>query len=208
MRILIADDHAIVRRGLRDILQEEFPFAEIEEVADAEDLIKKVVKNNWDIVLTDLSMPGRGGLDALCQIKQFQPKLPVLVLSMYPEEQYAIRVLKAGASGYVNKNTPPDEFLNAVIKVLSGKKYITATIAERLASSFDYNSGKLLHDQLSDREFEVMKLLAAGKTVSEIAQLNNLVATTISTYRSRILLKMNLKTNADLTQYAIEHGLI
>jgi two-component system invasion response regulator UvrY len=208
MRILIADDHAIVRRGLGDILIEEFPFAEIEEAEDSEDLIKKVVKNEWDVVLTDLSMPGRSGLEALCQIKQLQPKLPVLILSIYPEEQYAIRVLKAGAAGYLNKDTAPNELVNAVNKVASGKKYITDSIAEKLASTLDYSSDKLLHENLSDREFEVMKLLAAGKTVSEIAQLNHLVVTTVSTYRSRILGKMNMKTNADLTKYAIEHKLI
>src|SRR4051812_21450782 len=155
MRILIADDHAIVRRGLRDILLEEFPFAEIEEVGDSEDLIKKVVKNEWNVVLTDLSMPGRSGLEALSQIKQLQPKLPVLILSVYPEEQYAIRALKAGAAGYLNKDMAPDELVNAVQRVVSGKKYITPSIAEKLAYTFDYSSNKSSHEHLSNREFEV-----------------------------------------------------
>lgn len=208
IRILIADDHAIVRRGLLNILQEEFPSAVIEEVGDAEDLVKKVMKEDWDIVITDLSMPGRSGLEALQQIRQYYPKLPVLILSVYPEEQYAIRVLKAGASGYLNKDLAPDELVKAVHRVLSGKKYITPSIAEKLASGFDYHSKKLLHEHLSDREFEVLKMLAAGKSVSDIGAMLHLSVTTISTYRARILAKMNMRTNADLTQYAIEHKLI
>lgn len=208
MRILIADDHAIVRRGLRDILLEEFPFAEIEEVGDAEDLIKKITKNEWSVVLTDLSMPGRSGLDALLQIKQLQPKLPVLILSVHSEEQYAIRALKAGAAGYLSKNMAPDELVNAVQRVVAGKKYITPSIAEKLISAFDYSSDKAVHEHLSNREFEVFKLIASGKSVSEIADNFRLSVTTISTYRARIMVKMNMKTNADLTQYAIAHKLI
>ncbi|MCW3114592.1 MAG: response regulator transcription factor [Segetibacter sp.] len=208
MRILIADDHAIVRRGLRDILLEEFPFAEIEEVGDSEGLIKKVIGNGWDVVLTDLSMPGRSGLEALCQIKQLQPKLPVLILSVHSEEQYAIRALKAGAAGYLSKNMAPDELVNAVQRVVSGKKYITPSIAEKLASAFDYTSDKSSHEHLSNREFEVLKLIAAGKAVSDIADMFHLSVTTISTYRARIMAKMNMKTNADLTQYAIANKLI
>jgi DNA-binding NarL/FixJ family response regulator len=208
MRILIADDHAIVRRGLRDILLEEFRFAEIEEAVDAEELIKKITKDEWTVVLTDLSMPGRSGLEALLQIKQLHPRLPVLILSVHPEEQYAVRALKAGAAGYLNKDMAPDELVNAVHRVVSGKKYITPSIAEKLASVFDYTSDKLLHEHLSNREFEVLKLIAAGKAVSDIADLFHLSVTTISTYRARIMAKMNMKTNADLTQYAIAHKLI
>jgi two-component system invasion response regulator UvrY len=208
MRILIADDHAIVRRGLRNILQDEFPFAEIEEVGDSEGLIKKVIRNEWNVVLTDLSMPGRSGLEALCQIKQLQPKLPVLILSVHSEEQYAIRALKAGAAGYLNKDMAPDELVNAVHHVVSGKKYITPSIAEKLASVFDYTSDKSSHEHLSNREFEVFKLIAAGKAVSDIADMFHLSVTTISTYRARIMAKMNMKTNADLTQYAIANKLI
>jgi DNA-binding NarL/FixJ family response regulator len=208
MKILVADDHAIVRRGLRDILQEEFPLAEITEVPDAEELVNKVMKEHWDVVITDLSMPGRSGLEALQQVKLHQPKLPVLVLSIYPEEQYAVRVLKAGAAGYLNKDMAPAELVNAVNKVLSGRKYITPSIAERLVSTFETSSNQQSYESLSDREFEVFKLLAAGKSVSEIAALFHLSVTTISTYRSRILAKMGFRTNADLTQYAIEHKLI
>lgn len=207
-KVIIADDHAIVRRGLRDILLEEFPSAEITEVADAEELIKKVLKEEYHIVITDLSMPGRSGLEALQQIKQYNSKLPVLVLSIYPEEQYAVRVLKAGASGYLNKDMAPDELVNAVHKVLLGRKYITASIAEKLVSTLDNGSDKSSHEVLSDREFEVMKMLAAGKSVSEIGANLNLSPTTISTYRARILSKMGMKTNAELTQYSIENKLI
>lgn len=208
LRILVADDHAIVRRGLREILLEQFPFAKISEVADGDELFKKVMKEQWDVVITDLSMPGRTGLEALQQMKIHYPKLPVLVLSIYPEEQYAIRVLKAGASGYLNKDMAPDELVNAINHVLSGRRYITPTIAEKLVDSFDHNSQTPAHQYLSDREFEVLKMLAVGKAVSDIGAILNLSATTISTYRSRILSKMNMKTNADLTQYAIENKLI
>jgi DNA-binding NarL/FixJ family response regulator len=205
MRILIADDHAIVRRGLKNILQEEFPLAEIIEVGDAATLLLRVLKEEWDIVISDLSMPGRSGLEALAEIRQHAPKLPVLILSIYPEEQYAIRALKAGAAGYLNKDMAPDELINAVRRVLSGRKYITASIAEKLADFKDVH--KPLHEQLSDREFEVLKLLSSGKSVSEIGTIFNLSVTTISTYRARILKKMNMRTNVDIIQYAIAHQL-
>ena len=208
IRILIADDHIIVRRGLKQILLEEFPFAFIEEVGDAEELIKKVMNEEWSVVISDLSMPGRSGLESLQQIKQNHPKLPVLILSIHPEEHYAIRVLKAGASGYLNKDLAPEELVKAVNCVLAGKRYITASIAEKLASSLDLNSEKVPHEFLSDREFEVLKLIAAGKSVSDIAEQFSLSVTTVSTYRARIMAKMNLKTNADLTLYAIEHDLL
>jgi len=208
IRILIADDHIIVRRGLKQILLEEFPFAFIEEVGDAEELIKKVMNEEWSVVISDLSMPGRSGLESLQQIKQNHPKLPVLILSIHSEEHYAIRVLKAGASGYLNKDLAPEELVKAVNCVLAGKRYITASIAEKLASSLDLSSEKVPHEFLSDREFEVLKLIAAGKSVSDIAEQFSLSVTTVSTYRARIMAKMNLKTNADLTLYAIEHDLL
>jgi DNA-binding NarL/FixJ family response regulator len=207
-RVLIADDHAIVRRGLKDIIRDDFPSAEIVDVADADQLVKKVIQEDWDVVITDLSMPGRSGLEALQQIKQHKPSLPVLVLSIYPEEQYAIRVLKAGASGYLNKDMAPDELVNAINRVMSGRKYITPAVAENLASAFDYQSTKSSHEHLSDREFEVMKMIAVGKAVSDIAHILNLSVTTISTYRARILAKMNMKTNADLIQYALQNKLV
>ena len=208
LRVLIADDHTVVRRGLKQILLEGFPLAEVEEVADAEELVKKIIQSTWDLVISDLSMPGRSGLEALQQIKQIQPKLPVLILSIHPEEQYAIRVLRAGAAGYLSKDMAPDELVIAVQKVLMGKKYITDTIAEKLASVLDRDSSKAPHEILSDREFSVLKLLASGKSVSEIADSMFLSVTTVSTYRTRIMGKMNMKNNADLTLYAIENKLL
>jgi two-component system invasion response regulator UvrY len=208
LRIIIADDHTVVRRGLKQILLDEFPTAVIEEAADADLLLKQVFKEEWDIVISDLSMPGRSGMDALQQIKLHNPKLPVLILSVHSEEHYAIRVLKAGASGYLNKESAPEELIQAVRRLLMGKKYITPTIAEQLASGLDKDSEKPLHEILSDREFEVLKLLASGKSVSDIADQMVLSVTTVSTYRARIMAKMNLKTNADLTLYAIENKLL
>jgi DNA-binding NarL/FixJ family response regulator len=193
---------------LKQILLEEFPTAQIEDVQDAEEMIKKVMNSKWDVVVSDMSMPGRSGLDALQQIKQIQPDLPVLILSIHPEEHYALRVLKAGASGYLSKGSASDELVKAVQTVLLGKKYISASVAEKLASSFSSDTAKHGHELLSDREFDVMKLLAAGKSVSEIADILSLSVTTISTYRARIMTKMNLKTNSDLTKYAIESNLI
>jgi DNA-binding NarL/FixJ family response regulator len=208
MRIIIADDHAIVRKGLRQVLQEEFPSADIVETSDAETLLNLVIKEQWDVVISDISMPGRGGLEVLQQIRQHFPKLPVLMLSVHPEDQYAIRVIRAGASGYLSKESALGEVVTAVRKVLTGKKYITASLAEKLAESMSQDADKLPHEFLSDREFEVFKMLAAGKSVSDIGEQLSLSATTISTYRGRILAKMNLKTNADLTLYAVENKLL
>jgi DNA-binding NarL/FixJ family response regulator len=162
IRILIADDHAVVRKGLKQILLDDFPSCEIEEVSNTEELILKVMKSNFDVVISDLSMPGRSGMEALQYIKQHYPKLPVLILSMHAEEHYALRVLKAGASGYLGKDSASTELVKAVNRVLLGKKYITSTIAEKLASSLDRDSEKLSHEYLSDREFEVLKMLANG----------------------------------------------
>lgn len=208
LRILIADDHTIVRKGLKQILLEEFSNAVIDEVPDAEELIKKVMAQKWDVVVSDLSMPGRSGLDALQQIKSSYPDLPVLILSIHPEEQYALRALKSGAAGYLSKDTVPDELVKAVKKVLLGKKYISQAIAEKLADSFSSASTRQPHETLSDREFDVMKLLANGKSVSDIADMLSLSVTTVSTYRARVMTKMNLKSNSDLTKYAIENKLI
>ena len=208
MKILIADDHIVVRKGLRQIILDEFPFAEIEEVGDAEELIKKVMKSKWDIVISDLSMPGRSGLDSLVQIKESFPELPVLILSVYPEEQYGVRVLKAGASGYLNKDSAPEELIKAMRQVMLGKKYITPAVAEKLVSILNHPQEKQLHEQLSDREFEVLKLLAKGKSITAIAAQLSLSITTVSTYRGRILSKMNMSSNAELVLYAIEHKLL
>jgi len=208
IKILIADDHVVVRKGLKQILVEAFPSAHIEDVGDAEELIKRIIKSEWDVVISDLTMPGRSGLEALQQIKEYYPKLPVLILSMHAEEHYAIRVLKAGASGYLNKDSASDELVNAVNRVLTGRKYITPSIAEKLAATLDQDNDRPSHELLSDREFEVLKSLAAGKSVSEIAHALSLSVTTVSTYRARILVKMNMKTNAELTLYAVENKLI
>lgn len=208
LKILIADDHAVVRKGLKQILLEQYPSAEIGEVADAEMLIASAVQQHWDVVICDMSMPGRSGLDALHQIKQSFPKLPVLIMSIYPEDQYALRVLKAGASGFLGKETIHDDIVKAIETVLLGKKFITSAIAEKLADSLDVGKKNLLHDSLSDREFDVFKLLASGSSITEIGEQLLLSTTTISTYRSRIMDKMGMRSNADLTRYAIEKGLI
>ena len=207
-RFLIADDHTVVRKGLKQILLEAFPSALIAEVTDAEGLLKLVFAESWDVIISDISMPGRSGLEVLQEIKQHYPKLPVLILSVHSEDLYAIRVLKSGASGYLNKDSAPEQLVAAVNRVMQGKKYITPTIAEKLANSLDHDMDKLSHEYLSDREFEVLKLIAGGMAVSDIASRLSLSVTTISTYRSRIMMKMNLKTNAELTLYAIEHKLI
>jgi two-component system, NarL family, invasion response regulator UvrY len=207
-KFLIADDHTVVRKGLKQILHEAFPSAVIEEVGDAEDLFKKVMGSEWDVVISDISMPGRSGLEVLQQIRQNYPKLPVLMLSVHPEDQYALRVLKAGASGYLNKDSASEELVKAVNVVMMGKKYITHSVAEKLASTLEQNSDKLPHESLSDREFEVLKQLSAGRAVSNIAEQLSLSVTTVSTYRARIMAKMNLKTNADLTLYSIENKLL
>ncbi|NCU06101.1 MAG: response regulator transcription factor [Chitinophagaceae bacterium] len=207
-KILIADDHAIVRRGLRLLLLEEYPSADIGEAGDAETLVNKIIQQEWDVVICDISMPGRSGLDALSQVKQIAPKLPVLIMSMYPEDQYALRVLKAGAAGYLGKETIHDDIVKAIQTVQLGKKFITPTIAEKLAKAFEVDTTDQLHERLSDREFDVFKMLASGKAVSEIANQFALSVTTVSTYRSRVLEKMGMKSNADLTRYALEKKLI
>ncbi len=208
IRILIADDHAIVRRGLRQIILDEYPSAEIGEVGDVESLVAQVVKATWDVVICDISMPGRSGIEALQQVKEIQPKLPVLIMSMHPEDQYALRVLKAGASGYLNKDSVHEELIKAIQTVKLGRKFITPSIAEKLAGALNLPAHAALHEQLSNREFDVLLMLASGKSISEIATRLSLSATTISTYRARILEKMKMRSNAELTRYAIEKGLI
>jgi DNA-binding NarL/FixJ family response regulator len=208
MRILIADDHAIVRRGLSEILLEAYPSAFIEQVGDADTLLQKSLDGGWDIIISDLMMPGRSVLETVQQIRQYNPQVPVLILSIYPEEQYATRVFKAGAAGYINKDAAPTELVKAVQRILQGRKYITAVMAEKLASDLSIDKEKAPHELLSDREFHVMKLLAGGKTISDIAGLLSLSPTTISTYRSRIMEKMKMKANTELARYALENRLI
>lgn len=208
MKILIADDHAIVRKGLAQILQEEFPSAEVTEVANSTEVLEQVNKQIWDVILLDISMPGRNGIETLKQIRTNGIKAPVLMLSMHPEEQYAVRVLKAGASGFLNKQSATEELLTAIHKVLAGKKYITSFLADKLAEGLGESGNKLAHELLSDREMQVLQFIASGKTVSEIAEEISLSVNTISTYRARILEKIELHNNAELTRYAIDNNLV
>lgn len=208
MRILIADDHAVVRKGLKQIITDDFPSAEIIEVGDVESLLVHVIKANWDVIICDISMPGRSGVEALEQIKQIKPCIPVLMLSMHSEDQYAMRVLKAGAAGYLNKSTVHEDLIRAIQVVRLGRKYITPSIAERLADLLSGSDREMLHENLSNREFEIFKMIASGKSISEIAEQLSLSPTTVSTYRSRILEKMSIRSNADITKYALENGLI
>lgn len=209
MRILIADDHTVIRKGLKQILLEEFPSAVLEEAGDAEEIIKKTFSGDWDVIICDLSMPGRSGLDVVQHMKQNFPKIPVLILSIHPEEQYAIRTLKAGAAGYLSKDSAADELVKAVKRVLMGRKYISPSIAEKMAEELDQNKAdKAPHELLSDREFDVFKLIAAGMSVSDIAEKFLLSTTTVSTHRARVMAKMDMKSNAELTRYAVEKKLI
>ncbi len=209
MRVLIADDHAVVRRGLEQILVDSLQEIVVGEAGNAEDAIKLVRRQEWDVVVLDISMPGRSGLDALKEIKKLRPDLPVLILSIHPEDQFATRALKAGASGYMTKETAPEELVNAINKVVAGGKYVSASLAEKLASDLERDlGGAPPHKRLSDREYEVLLLIASGHTISEIAEKLSLSVKTISTYRARILEKTELKSNADLVRYAITHGLV
>lgn len=205
-RVILADDHSFIRLGLIQILKDEYPSVEITEVDDGESLVKEVMQHEYDLVISDLDMPGRSGLDALVQIKQLKPELPVLILSIYTEDLYAVRVLKAGASGYMNKKAAPFELITAIQRILLGRKYITPEIAERLLPHIDTN--KKPHELLTNRELEIFKLLASGNTISQIAESLSSALTTVSTHRSRILEKLNLKTNSELTRYAIAHHII
>ena len=205
-RILLADDHSIIRVGLIQILKDEYPDVEVTEVCDGESLIKEVMQHSWDLVISDLDMPGISGLQALEQIKLIKPDLPVLILSIFTEDLYAVRVLKAGASGYMNKNAAPYELITAIQRILMGRKYITPEIAEKLLTNRDVDKNP--HELLSNREFEIFKLLALGKTTTFIADTLSLALTTVSTYRSRIMDKFNLSTNSELTRYAISHHII
>ena len=209
MRILIADDHAIVRKGIKQLLAEEYPSATIAEVGDSESLIAKTSTENWDVVICDLDMPGRSGLDAMQQIKATHPKLPVLIMSIHPEEQYARRLLKAGAAGYLSKDAATEDLAKAVRQVLLGRKYISPAVAQIIADDVAQDRGdKALHESLSNREFEIFKLIASGMSVSEIADKLTLSSPTISTHRARILAKMNMRTNSELTRYALNNKLI
>ena len=208
IKILIADDHAIVRKGLKQILSETSDMIVAAEAADGRQCLELVWKKDLDLVLLDISMPGRGGLDILKELKCEKPKLPVLILSMYPEEQYAVRALKAGASGYLTKESAPEELIAAIRKVSQGGKYVSSSLAEKLAVYLETDAEKPVHEMLSDREYQVMLMIASGKTVKQIADELSLSVKTISTYRARTLIKMGMKNNAEITYYAIKKALV
>ncbi|MDO9064040.1 MAG: response regulator transcription factor [Sulfuricella sp.] len=209
IRVLIADDHAIVRSGLKQILTDSGGITVVAEAENGIEAVQKVraLEGGLDAVVLDISMPGSSGIDALKMIRDVAPKLPVLILSMYPEEQYAVRLIKSGASGYMTKETAPQELVDAIRKVAAGKKYISPSVAEMLAEEVGGGNSSLLHANLSDREYQILLKLASGKTVSGIADEMSLSVKTISTYRSRVLGKMRMKNNAELTHYVISHQL-
>jgi DNA-binding NarL/FixJ family response regulator len=208
MKILIADDHAVVRQGLKQILADEFSRAAFGEAGTAQEAIAKVWENEWDVVVLDITMPGRTGLEVLAEIRKSRPHLPVLVLSMHPEDQFAMRVLKSGAAGYMTKESAPEALVGAIKKVLAGGRYVSPALAEQMASYLGTDVQKPPHERLSDREFLVLRLIASGKTVSQIAGELALSVKTISTYRARILEKMLMSSNAELTHYAIQSRLV
>jgi two-component system invasion response regulator UvrY len=207
-KMLIVDDHAVVRHGVKQILNEQFHAAVIGEAQNAEEMIEQVHRADWDIVVLDVGMPGKSGLVALKELKQLRPKLPALVLSAYPEDQLALRMLKAGASGYLSKDSAPNELVQAIRKILAGGKFVSSAVAELLALNLESDWEKPLHEQLSDREYQVMCLIAVGKSLKDIADDLCVSISTLNTYRARILEKMQLKNNTELTHYAIENRLV
>jgi DNA-binding NarL/FixJ family response regulator len=208
IRILVADDHAVVRQGVKQILADVQDMTVKDEAQNGSETLQKVTDQEFDVVLLDISMPGRSGLEVLEDIKARRPKLPVLILSMHPEEQYAVRALKAGASGYLTKASAPQELIGAIRKAAEGGKYVTASLAEKLIDQLEVNTEKQPHELLSNREHQVMLMLAEGKSVSDIAEELCLSVKTISTYRTRIMSKMGMKKNAELTLYAVHNKLI
>ncbi len=208
LKVLVVDDFPLFRRGVRDLLAEGFQDVKIGEAGNAHEMLELLRRKSWDVAVMDISMPGMSGLDALKLVKQEFPDLPVLILSMHPEEQYAIRLFKAGADGYLTKSSAPEELVKAIKKVHGGGKYVSSSLGETLAFTVKSGAEKNPHELLSDREYQVLCLIGSGKTVSEIADRTNLSVTTISTYRTRILEKMRMKTSAELTRYAIQEGLV
>ena len=209
IKVLVSDDHAVLRTGVTKILMHGLEGVVCGEAGNAEEILEQVQNHEWDLVILDINMPGRSGIEVLREIRRLRPRLPVLVLSMHAEDQYGKRVLRTGASGFMNKNVAPEELIKAVHKVLSGGRYVSPALAEKLA--FDLtsaNAGQAAHEALSEREFEVLCLIASGKTVSEIADTIHLSVATVSTYRARILLKMNMTTTVELIRYAFENRLV
>ncbi len=207
MNILVVDDHELVRKGLLSIISEEFSFAKLQEASNGRDAERFVREQNWNLVVMDMSMPDKTGLDVLKQARASSNKVPILILSIHPENQYAVRVLKAGGNGYISKDCPRQELVNAMVTILNGKKYISQTLAQSLACQLN-DGDKEQHELISDRELQVLKLIASGRTVSEIAIELSLSVPTISTYRTRLLEKMRLKNNAELALYAINNKLL
>lgn len=208
MRILITEDHAVVREGLKLILADHFRKAVFGEARNATEALARVWKDKWDVVVLDITMPGRSGLEVLKEIKRSRPQLPVLILSMHPEDQFAVRLLKAGAAGYLTKESAGEELVGAIRKVVAGGRYISPALAERMASYLTIDVRKAPHERLSDREFLILRMIASGKQVSQIAEEICLSVATVSTYRARILEKMDMKNNSELTRYALEKELV
>ena len=208
MRILIADDHAVVRRGLKEILADALPDVEFSEAGNGDEVMSHLGKTPIGLLVLDISMPGRSGMDVLRDVKHTYPRLPVIILSCHPEEQYAVRCLRAGAAAYINKESAPEELAIATKKILSGGRYVSTSLAEKLIANLDDSAGKPMHELLSDREFEVMNMIAAGVPLTEIGDRLHVSVKTISTYRARIMEKMQMKSNAELTRYAMTHNLI
>ena len=208
MKILIADDHAVVRQGLKQVLAEEFKRAQFAEACNAQETLDHVWAQPWDIVVLDVTMPGRSGLEVLKEIKRARPQMPVLMLSMHPEDQFAMRLLKAGASGYLSKESATSELIGAVKKAMAGGRYLSAAFAEKMAAFMVSDIQTHAHEKLSDREFMILRMIAAGKPVGVIARELSLSIKTISTYRVRLLEKMGLTNNAELVHYAFRHQLV
>ena len=208
INILIADDHSVVREGLKQIISANADMTVLAEAGSGNEAIEKIRNNTFSVVILDIAMPGKNGLDTMKEIKLKHPTLPVLILSMYPEEQYARRFLRAGASGYLTKKSASEELVNAIRTVSKGKKYVTSSLAEQLVGELDITTEKSLHSALSDREFQVLCLIASGKTSGDIADELFLSVKTVSTYRTRILEKLRLKNTAELITYAIQNQLI
>lgn len=206
-RILLVDDHVVVRRGVRAILEDNFPGVVVAEAGNGADALAALAET-FDAIVLDLSMPGRNGFDLLHEIKHRHPKLPVLIMSLHGEEQFAVRALRAGAAGYLTKSAAPEQLVTAIMKVIRGGKYVSETLAERLAAEVGGATAESPHERLSDREFDVMRGIASGSSVSEIAAQMHLSVKTVSTYRTRLLEKMGMSNNAELTRYALEHNLV
>lgn len=208
MKAIIADDHSIVREGLKNILTKIGEISVVDEVSTGDELIKKIENEKYGLAILDISMPGKGGMATLSEIRQKGHTLPILILSVHPEEQYAVRAFKIGASGYIAKDSAPEELVNAVNTIMEGHKYVSPNFSEKLADFFSTETQTAPHELLSEREFQVMLALAKGRGISNIANELNLSVKTISTYRSRVLEKMNIDKNADISLYAMRHGLI